>query len=81
MSPLLFKYAIATSLFALGNLFVYYFLSLSQYKPVIIAVFFGIAQLLLLITFHRTLEIVVHVQIALMFVFFTTMILWYKRYC
>lgn len=81
MSPLLFKYAIATSLFALGNLFVYYFLSLSQYKPVIVAVLFGLAQLGLLITFHSTLEIVVQVQIALMFVFFTTMILWYKRFC
>ena len=79
MSPLLCKYAIATSLFALGNLFVYYFLSLSQYKPVVIAVFFGIAQLVLLILFHNTLETVVHVQIGLMFTFLIVMLVWFKR--
>lgn len=79
MSPLLFKYAIATSLFALGNLFVYYFLSLSQYKPVVIAVFFGIAQLVLLILFHNTLETVVHIQIGLMFTFLIVMLAWFKR--
>lgn len=79
MSPLLCKYAIATSLFALGNLFVYYFLSLSQYKPVVIAVFFGIAQLVLLILFHNTLETVVHIQIGLMFTFLIVMLAWFKR--
>jgi O-antigen/teichoic acid export membrane protein len=79
MSPLLCKYAVATSLFALGNLFVYYFLSLSQYKPVITAVFFGIAQLVLLILFHNTLETVVHVQIGLMFTFLSVMLVWFKR--
>jgi len=78
MSPLLCKYAIATSLFALGNLFVYYFLSLSQYKPVVIAVLFGLAQLVLLILFHNTLETVVHVQIALMFIFLIVMFGWYR---
>ena len=80
MSPLLFKYALASSLFALGNLFVYYFLSLSQYRPVIVAVFFGIVQLLFLVIFHNTLEDVVHVQIALMFTFLIVMLGWYKFY-
>ena len=78
MSPLLCNYAIATSLFALGNLFVYYFLSLSQYKPVIIAVLFGLAQLVLLILFHSTLETVVHIQIGLMSIFLLVMFGWYK---
>ena len=80
MSPLLFKYALASSLFALGNLFVYYFLSLSQYRPVIVSVFFGIAQLVFLVIFHKTLEDVVHVQIALMFTFLIVMFGWYKFY-
>lgn len=78
MSPLLCNYAIATSLFALGNLFVYYFLSLSQYKPVIIAVLFGLAQLVLLILFHSTLETVVHIQIGLMSIFLLVMFGWYR---
>jgi len=78
ISSLLFKYALATSLFALGNLFVYYFLSLSQYKPVIIAVLFGFAQFIFLIFFHNTLEDVVHVQIALMFTFLIVMFGWFN---
>ncbi len=78
MSPLLFKYAVATSLFALGNLFVYYFLSLAQYKPVIIGVLFGVAQLFLLVVFHNTLEVVVHVQIAIMLAFLIVMFGCYK---
>lgn len=63
---LLYKYALATSLFALANLFVYYFLSLSDYKPVIMAMVFGIAQVTLLINFHESLAQVVHIQIMLM---------------
>ncbi|CAM1368200.1 oligosaccharide flippase family protein [Tenacibaculum xiamenense] len=66
MGPLLYKYALATSLFALANVFVYYFLSLSKYVPVIIAMIFGLSQVAGLILFHNTLEQVVHVQIVLM---------------
>jgi O-antigen/teichoic acid export membrane protein len=63
---LLYQYALATSLFALANLFVYYFLSLSSYKPVIMAMVFGLSQVVFLILFHKTLEQVVQIQIALM---------------
>ncbi len=66
MGPLLYKYALATSLFALANVFVYYYLSLSKYLPVVIAMIFGLLQVAGLILFHDTLEQVVHVQIILM---------------
>lgn len=68
MGALLWKYALATSLFALANLFVYYFLSLEQYIPVIIAAVFGVSQVVLLVFFHNTLDQVVFVQICLMMI-------------
>lgn len=67
LSYLLYKYALATSLFALANVFVYYFLSLSKYRPVIIAMVFGVLQVVLLFNFHTSLNQVVHIQIILMF--------------
>ena len=66
MSGLLWKYALATSLFALSNVFVYYFLSLERYLPVALAMIFGLLQVGLLVVFHESLLQVVLVQIALM---------------
>ncbi len=66
IAPLLWKYAIATSLFAIANIFSYYFLSLGKYKPVIISGIMGLAQVFLIICFHDSLEQVVLVQIAAM---------------
>lgn len=66
MSPLLWKYAIATALFALANLFVYYFLSLSYYIPVVVTMLFGLLQVATLVVFHNTITQVVYVQIILM---------------
>ena len=66
IAPLLWKYAIATSLFAIANIFSYYFLSLGKYKPVIIAGIMGLAQVFLIICYHVNLEQVVLVQIAAM---------------
>lgn len=78
MSNLLYKYAIATSLFALANLFVYYFLSLSKYKPVIIAMLFSVLQLIVIYVLHNTLEQVVEIQIILMFVLLMLMLSFFK---
>ncbi|MBW2962827.1 oligosaccharide flippase family protein [Mesonia aestuariivivens] len=66
MAPLLWKYALATSLFAISNVFVYYFLSLEKYIPVIASGVFGIAQVSLIIFFHKSLEQVVEIQIIAM---------------
>ncbi|SEB50715.1 Membrane protein involved in the export of O-antigen and teichoic acid [Tenacibaculum sp. MAR_2009_124] len=79
MGPLLYKYALATSLFALANVFVYYFLSLSKYIPVIFAMFFGLLQVAGLILFHKTLEQVVHVQILLMSILLLFTLLYYFK--
>ena len=67
MAPLLWKYAIATSMFAISNIFAYYYLSLDKYVPVIISGVFGMLQMVLVIFFHDSLEQVVHMQIVAMF--------------
>lgn len=66
ISGLLWKYALASSLFALANVFVYYFLSLESYFPVLISGIFGMLQLFGIILWHESLENVVHIQIYLM---------------
>ncbi|MFK7810893.1 MAG: oligosaccharide flippase family protein [Maribacter sp.] len=66
MADLLWQYALATSLFAISNIFAYYFLSLDQYIPVIFSGILGIAQILLVVFFHDSLAMVVQVQIIAM---------------
>lgn len=66
MAPLLWKYALATGMFAVANIFAYYFLSLAQYIPVLISGVFGVLQLALVIFFHESLTQVVHMQLIAM---------------
>ncbi|MFD2542773.1 oligosaccharide flippase family protein [Lacinutrix gracilariae] len=66
MAPLLWKYALATGLFAISNIFAYYYLSLDQFVPVVISGIFGMLQMGLVIFFHDSLEQVVHMQIVAM---------------
>lgn len=63
---LLWKYALATSLFAIANIFAYYFLSINQYFPVVVSAVLGCTQIFLIIAFHDSLEEVVHMQIIAM---------------
>ncbi|MCE2614005.1 sugar isomerase [Flavobacteriaceae bacterium D16] len=66
-ADLLWHYALATSLFALSNIFAYYFLSLDRYTPVILSGLVGVAQMGFIIIFHSSLELVVGIQIVAMF--------------
>lgn len=77
ISSLLWKYALATSLFAVSNIFAYYYLSLDKYIPVIISGVFGMLQVILIIWFHETLEQVVHMQILSMFALLVVQLLCY----
>jgi O-antigen/teichoic acid export membrane protein len=63
---LLWKYALATSIFAIANIFAYYFLSINQYIPVVVSAIVGLTQIGLIVFFHDSLEQVVHVQIIAM---------------
>ncbi|MFC4633542.1 oligosaccharide flippase family protein [Dokdonia ponticola] len=74
IAPLLWKYALATGLFAIANIFAYYYLSLDTYVPVIISGIFGMLQMGLVIFFHDSLAQVVHMQIAAMVLLLITQV-------
>nr|WP_103071578.1 oligosaccharide flippase family protein [Aquimarina sediminis] len=80
VAPLLWKYAIATSLFAISNIFAYYFLSLDQYIPVILSALLGVSQVVLIIFFHNTLLEIVIMQIIAMAILLTFQILFFIGY-
>lgn len=81
ISFLLWKYALATSLFAVANIFAYYYLSLNQYLPVVVSALLGTTQIGLIISYHNSLEQVVHMQIIAMVVllFFQLCYFFYKN--
>jgi O-antigen/teichoic acid export membrane protein len=68
ISPLLWKYALATGVFAISNIFAYYYLSLDSYIPVILSGVFGMLQIVLVVWYHTSLEQVVHMQIIAMLI-------------
>ena len=78
MAPLLWKYAIATSMFAISNIFAYYYLSLDKYVPVIISGVFGMLQMVLVIFYHASLEQVVHMQIIAMVLLLVIQVVFFK---
>lgn len=65
---LLWKYALATSIFAIANLFAYYFLSINRYLPVFISALLGLTQIVLIVLYHKSLEQVVEMQIMAMLI-------------
>ena len=77
IAPLLWKYALATSLFAVSNIFAYYFLSLNQYSPVILSGLLGFSQVALIMLYHGGLETVVHMQIIAMVILLVAQLLFF----
>ncbi|WP_299105604.1 oligosaccharide flippase family protein [uncultured Winogradskyella sp.] len=78
MAPLLWKYAIATSMFAISNIFAYYYLSIDKYIPVVISGVFGMLQMGLVIFYHDSLEQVVHMQIIAMLLLLAIQLAFFK---
>ena len=66
IASLLWLYALATSLFAVANMFAYYFLSRSIYGPIYLTFIVGLLQIFGLVAFHDTLLQVVLLQLVLM---------------
>ncbi|MFT5437246.1 MAG: O-antigen/teichoic acid export membrane protein [Ulvibacter sp.] len=77
MAPLLWKYALATGLFAVSNIFAYYYLSLDRFMPVVFSGVFGMLQMGLVIFFHESLEQVVHMQIVAMILLLVFQIIYF----
>ncbi|PKB42771.1 O-antigen/teichoic acid export membrane protein [Cellulophaga sp. RHA19] len=78
MSSLLWQYALATSLFAISNIFAYYFLSLDYYVPVILSGVLGLSQIVLIIFFHSSLAMVVQLQIIVMLALLFAQLLYFS---
>ncbi len=80
IANLLGWYALATSLFAISNIFAYYFLSLDQYLPILFSGIMGIAQVLLVVFFHDSLFQVVLMQIIAMAVLLVLQLAYFFKY-
>ena len=81
IAPLLWLYALATSLFAVANMFAYYFLSRSIYGPIYLTFIVGLLQVVGLVVFHDTLHQVVILQVALMGTLLVAQVGHYAHYC
>jgi len=77
ISPLLWQYAVATSLFACANVFVYYHLSLNRRAPVWMTVISGILQIILIILLHADFTQIILVQVVLMGILLLAMCLYH----
>ncbi len=78
ISPLLWKYALATSFFAISNIFAYYYLSLERYFAVFLCGIFGVLQIVGICWFHESLSQVVNVQIVIMLVLLFLQVIHFK---
>jgi O-antigen/teichoic acid export membrane protein len=76
VAPLLWQYALATALFAIGNVVVNYRLSLGQGLGTTIALIAGIAQVLGLALFHASLGQVIAIQIGIMAALAIVLLAW-----
>ncbi|WP_010518627.1 MATE family efflux transporter [Croceivirga radicis] len=77
VAHLLWKYALATSLFALSNIFAYYFLSLDHYVPVILSGILGMSQIILILFFHDSLNTVILMQIIAMAILLVVQLMYF----
>lgn len=65
----LYLYAMATTLFAVANVIVYYYMSLDNYIPVCISLLFGGLQVYAITLFHGSIDDIIKVQLVLMSAF------------
>lgn len=79
IAALLWKYALATSLFAVSNILAYYYLALDAYFPVVFLAISGCVQVYLITLFHNSLEQIVNLQIMVMLGLFLFQVLYFLR--
>lgn len=73
----LYRYAAATTLFALANVIVYYYLSLEKYLPVWISLIFGIMQVISIYIIHDSIYNIIKVQIVVMSILFISLLIYH----
>lgn len=75
IAPMLWLYAVATSLYAVANVIVNYYLAINQYMATYLAVLVGFCQVACLTIWHESIHQVLWVQIALMSGFVISLLL------
>ncbi|MBX3082881.1 MAG: polysaccharide pyruvyl transferase family protein [Anaerolineae bacterium] len=76
IAPLLWAYALATTLYSIVNVYVNYWLSVGKSGGTYLVLVGGIMQVILLVLLHQTLSVVVWVQIGLMGSVALTLVVW-----
>jgi O-antigen/teichoic acid export membrane protein len=64
IAPCLWQYAALTALFALSNVFVYYYLSLNHYGPIFLSIAAGIVQIASIMSFHHGFQEIIGCQLV-----------------
>ena len=77
IEPLLWKYALATSFFAISIVFIYYFLAINKYLPLYMALGFALLQLFSYTFFHESIAEVVIVQMITMGALVVTLVTYF----
>ena len=70
-------YALATTLFALSNIFAYYYMSLNIYHPIIISLLVGIGQIIIITLLGTSISNLITIQIFNMGILLLTMFLFH----
>ncbi|GAB3572644.1 oligosaccharide flippase family protein [Spirosoma luteolum] len=77
VAPYLWQYALATSLFALANVFVYYHLSLDRRRPVWLSGMAGLLQIGLIMVWHGSFQAIIADQLVAMLVFLLVLVVYH----
>jgi O-antigen/teichoic acid export membrane protein len=79
ISPFLWQYAVATGIFTICNIFIYYHLSLNQKRVIFISILAGLIQLFYLFLNHSSIQDFINAQWVAMFILlFCTTIFHFK---
>lgn len=74
ISSYLYIYTLSTALFACGNVFVYYYLSLGKYTPVVLSILAGLLQIIAIAIWHFDIMQILIVQLVCMSLFLFSVI-------
>ncbi|NNF36174.1 MAG: oligosaccharide flippase family protein [Saprospiraceae bacterium] len=77
MSSFLWKYALATTLFAAANVIAYYYLSLGKYLPVALSALVGTLQVIMIVFNHQSIINIINIQMILMSFLLVGMIIYH----
>lgn len=77
VSPYLWQYAIATGLFTLCNIFIYFHLSLNQKSVIGLAIAAGLLQIILIVIQHQSIQDFINSQIAAMSALFLSVLVYH----